>query len=152
MEIACPEVYFFPPTFTSSEIRVIAEPAVVVTTINWAPFSTRIELVKAPDKKLVALIFNNLATVRVDAGVSYNPSTNALTVPTINTQFIKTSGGINAIEITEATGNVGISSNLTITGNLYVLGSTTEVNTFYSEIKLKKLFYGGPIISSYLNE
>lgn len=69
------------------------------------------------------------ATVRVDAGVSYNPSTNALTVPTINTQFIKTSGGINAIEITEATGNVGISSNLTITGNLYVLGSTTEVNT-----------------------
>lgn len=69
------------------------------------------------------------ATVRVDAGVSYNPSTNALTVPTINTQFIKTSGGINAIEITEATGNVGLSSNLTVNGNLYVLGSTTEVNT-----------------------
>ena len=69
------------------------------------------------------------ATIRVDSGISYNPSTNALTVPTLNTQFIKTSGGINAIEITEATGNVGISSNLTITGNLYVLGSTTEVNT-----------------------
>lgn len=69
------------------------------------------------------------ATVRVDSGISYNPSTNALTVPTLNTQFIKTSGGIDAIEITEATGNVGISSNLTITGNLYVLGSTTEVNT-----------------------
>jgi hypothetical protein len=69
------------------------------------------------------------ATVRVDSGVSYNPSTNALTVPTINTQSIKTSGGVNSIEITEATGNVGISSNLTVTGNLYVLGSTTEVNT-----------------------
>lgn len=69
------------------------------------------------------------ATIRVDSGISYNPSTDALTVPTLNTQFIKTSGGVSSIEITEATGNVGINSNLTVTGNLFVLGSTTEVNT-----------------------
>ena len=35
----------------------------------------------------------------------------------------------------------------------YILSqaSTTQINTFYSEIQLNKLFHGGPIISSYLN-
>jgi len=69
------------------------------------------------------------ATIRVDSGISYNPSTDSLTVPTLKTQSIKTSGGVSSIDITEATGNVGINSNLTVTGNLFVLGSTTEVNT-----------------------
>ena len=42
---------------------------------------------------------------------------------------IQASDGTTAITLSETTGNVGIASNLTITGNLFVNGSTTEVNT-----------------------
>jgi hypothetical protein len=59
-------VYVFPPTLTSSDTKVIVTPAVSVTAINWAPSSTRIELEKATDKRLVALTLNNLLTVKVD--------------------------------------------------------------------------------------
>ena len=42
---------------------------------------------------------------------------------------IQASDGTTAITLSAGTGNVGISSNLTVTGNLYVLGATTEVET-----------------------
>ena len=42
---------------------------------------------------------------------------------------IQASDGATAITLYAGTGNVGVSSDLTVSGNLYVLGSTTEVET-----------------------
>jgi len=73
-------------------------------------------------------------TVRTDGDISYNPSTNTLTVPNIKTEIIKHSTGIQAIAL-DSSGNVGVSSNLTVTGNLFVNGSTTQVNTEVLNVK-----------------
>jgi hypothetical protein len=53
----------------------------------------------------------------------------SLSVPTVKTGAIQASDGTAAITITSATGAVGVSSDLTVNGNLNVLGSTTTVNT-----------------------
>ena len=55
--------------------------------------------------------------------------TTALDVPSIEVSNIKARDGSTSITISDSNGNVGINSNLTVTGNLYVLGTTTEVNT-----------------------
>jgi len=73
-------------------------------------------------------------TVRTDGDISYNPSTNTLTVPNLKTENIKHSSGTQAIAV-DASGNVGLSSNLTISGNLFVNGSTTQVNTTTLNVK-----------------
>jgi hypothetical protein len=74
----------------------------------------------------------NGETLRVGAGLSVNPSTGEVKTTgdiTIGGNDIKASDGTTAITLTATTGAVGVSSNLTVSGNLYVLGSTTEVNT-----------------------
>ena len=71
-------------------------------------------------------------TVRVDAGLKYNPATNNLTIDgdiQVGGNDILASDGTTAITLSAVTGNVGVSSNLTVTGNLYVSGTTTQVNT-----------------------
>ena len=71
-------------------------------------------------------------TVRVDAGLKYNPATNNLTIDgdiQVGGNDILASDGTTAITLSAVTGNVGVSSNLTVTGNLYVNGTTTQVNT-----------------------
>jgi hypothetical protein len=55
--------------------------------------------------------------------------TTLLDVPTVEATNLKARDGTTAITITDATGAVGISSDLTVGGNLYVNGSTTQVNT-----------------------
>lgn len=69
------------------------------------------------------------ATLRVDADITYNPSTNALTVPTINTSSIKASDGTNAITVSNTTGAVGFANSVTVNGDFYVIGTTTQVET-----------------------
>ena len=71
-------------------------------------------------------------TVRVDAGLKYNPATYNLTIDgdiQVGGNDILASDGTTAITLSAVTGNVGVSSNLTVTGNLYVNGTTTQVNT-----------------------
>jgi len=68
-------------------------------------------------------------TVRVDADVKYNPSTNTLTAPTIKSGAIKASDGTNSITITSGTGAVGFANSVTINGDLYVIGTTAQVET-----------------------
>ena len=71
-------------------------------------------------------------TVRVDAGLKYNPATNNLTIDgdiQVGGNDILASDGTTAITLSAVTGNVGVSSNLTVTGNLSVNGTTTQVNT-----------------------
>lgn len=55
--------------------------------------------------------------------------TTDLTTPTVNVSNVKANDGTSSITISDSTGNVGIASNLTVSGNLYVQGTTTEVNT-----------------------
>ena len=68
-------------------------------------------------------------TIRVDAGISYNPSSNTLDVPNVETGAVKASDGTAAITISDVTGNVAFASTVTVEGDLLVKGSTTTVNT-----------------------
>ena len=52
----------------------------------------------------------------------------SLSVPTVKTATVQHSNGTEAITI-DSSGNVGVSTNLTVTGDLNVLGSTTTINT-----------------------
>ena len=54
---------------------------------------------------------------------------NTIDVTTLEATNLKAKDGTASITITNATGDVGISSNLTVSGNLTILGSQTEVNT-----------------------
>ena len=53
----------------------------------------------------------------------------SLTTPTVKATNLQANDGTSSITINNSTGNVGIASNLTVSGNLYVQGTTTEVNT-----------------------
>jgi hypothetical protein len=71
-------------------------------------------------------------TLRVGSGVSFNPSTNKLSILgdiKVGGNDIQASDGTTAITLSAITGNVGVSSNLTVSGDLYVNGTTTQVNT-----------------------
>jgi hypothetical protein len=52
----------------------------------------------------------------------------SLSVPTVKTATIQHSNGTEAITI-DSSGNVGVSTNLTVSGDLNILGSTTTINT-----------------------
>lgn len=68
-------------------------------------------------------------TIRVDSdGLTYNPSTNVLTVPTIDVTSIRHTNDTVALTI-DTSGNVTAAQNVVITGNLFVNGTTTQVNT-----------------------
>ena len=54
--------------------------------------------------------------------------TTSVKAPTLKTAAITHSDGASALTI-DASGNVGVATNLTVTGDLNVLGSTTTVNT-----------------------
>jgi hypothetical protein len=55
--------------------------------------------------------------------------TTALTTPTVKATNLQANDGTTAITITNTTGAVGFANSVTISGDLYVLGNTTEVNT-----------------------
>ena len=61
--------------------------------------------------------------------------TTLLDVPTIEATNIKAKDGTSAITITDSTGAVSLAQNLTVSGNLYVNGSTTQVNTSTTTIE-----------------
>lgn len=72
--------------------------------------------IKAPDASVnITLTSNILTAFAGDIKVGGND--------------IQASDGTVAVTLSPATGNVGVSSNLTVAGNLYVNGSTTQVNT-----------------------
>lgn len=74
-------------------------------------------------------------TIRVSAAASLNPNgTGTFSVGTIQAGSIKSATGSNSITINNS-GTVGFATDVTITGNLYVEGTTTQVNT--SEITVE---------------
>lgn len=77
----------------------------------------------------------NSETVRVSAGASFNPSTNTLGLSVLNTGAIKSASGVDSITIQNSSGDVGISTNLTVDGSLTVKGSITSVNSENLKVK-----------------
>lgn len=74
-------------------------------------------------------------TLRVDAGISYNPNSDTLDVAVVETGAVRAADGTSAITINNVSGNVSVASSLTVTGDLTVLGSQTVVNT--TELKVE---------------
>jgi hypothetical protein len=109
-------------------------------TISTATRATQVDTTVTGDNVsyYVPFVSNSTSTtgetIRVDAGISYNPDSNTLTVPNIQTENLKHSNGTQSIAI-DSSGNVGLSSNLTVAGNLFVNGSTTSVNTETLKVK-----------------
>jgi hypothetical protein len=68
-------------------------------------------------------------TIRVSAGASFNPSTRTLTAENLRTSTVNAVDGTSAITVASQTGNVGVASDLTVAGDLFVLGTSVEVNT-----------------------
>ena len=68
--------------------------------------------------------------------------TTSLDVPTVEATNLKAKDGTTAITITDATGAVECAANLTVGGNLYVNGSTTQVNTNQTTIEDQLLELG----------
>ena len=80
--------------------------------------------------------------------------TTQLDVPTVEATNLKARDGTAAITITDSTGAVAMSNNLTVAGNLIVNGSTTQVNTSQTTIEDQLLELGmvdGSAPSSDLN-
>jgi hypothetical protein len=68
-------------------------------------------------------------TLRVSAGASFNPSTRTLTAQNLRASALNAIDGTSAITVSSTSGHVGVASNLTVSGDLYVLGTSVEVNT-----------------------
>ena len=81
--------------------------------------------------------------------------TTSIDVPTVEVTNVKAKDGTTAITITDSTGAVALSENLTVAGNLIVNGSTTQVNTSVTTIEDQLLDLGmvdGNAPSSDLNK
>jgi hypothetical protein len=81
--------------------------------------------------------------------------TTSIDVPTVEVTNVKAKDGTAAITITDSTGAVALSENLTVAGNLIVNGSTTQVNTSVTTIEDQLLDLGmvdGNAPSSDLNK
>jgi hypothetical protein len=73
-------------------------------------------------------------TVRVSTGATFNPSNNTFSAAILQTDSIKSVTGNSSITVNNS-GTVGFATDVTINGNLYVEGTTTQVNT--SEITVE---------------
>ena len=81
--------------------------------------------------------------------------TTSVTTPTVKATNVQANDGTTAITITDSTGAVQLAQNLTVDGNLYVNGSTTQVNTSQTTIEDQLLELGmvdGSAPSSDLNK
>ena len=81
--------------------------------------------------------------------------TTQLDVPTVEATNLKARDGTAAITISDSTGAVALSQNLTVAGNLIVNGSTTQVNTTQTTIEDQLLELGmvdGSVPGSDLNK
>ena len=79
----------------------------------------------------IATVQNLLSTVGIVTNLSgTNLNYSGIgTFGEVRSQYIKASDGTSAIAISNSTGNVQTSSDLTVSGNLYVNGTTTQINT-----------------------
>jgi len=84
-------------------------------------------LVFATSPTLVTPVLGAASATSIEVSGAVNVGT-ALSSPTIKTATIQHSNGTNAATV-DTSGNITAAQNLTVSGNLYVNGSTTQVNT-----------------------
>ena len=109
-----------------------------VSTFLATPSSSNLAAAVTDETGTGALVFANSPTlvtpVLGDASATTLTTSgdvivgSAMSAPTVRTATITHSNGTNAATI-DASGNVTAAQDLTVTGNLYVNGSTTQVNT-----------------------
>ena len=110
-------------------------PTSLTGTISTATRATTVDttLTTTSQNYYIPFVTNNGTTtgetIRVGAALSVNPSTNTLTVANAQHSAIKAVDGTAAITITSGTGAVQTASDLTVNGNFFVNGNTTQVNT-----------------------
>lgn len=110
-------------------------------TISTSTRSTQVDTTGTSDASTYYMLFADTSAgeaseiVRVSTGASFVPSTNTLSVATLHASTIKASDGTEAITITNASGDVGITTNLTVGGSLTVKGDVTSVNTVNLKVK-----------------
>jgi hypothetical protein len=101
------------------------------TTLNVTGFST-VGSVSVANLTLAGITTGinatGISTLGSISGTNLNYS-GIGSIGTIQTGTIKASDGTSAITITNSTGTVQTNSDLTVGGNLYINGSTTQVNT-----------------------
>jgi len=118
-------------TLTVNATTTFVEP--VVGTIGTATRAKNVDVagVAVNQNYYITLVDSsgNEKGVGVDSELLYNPNTNKLSVPTINVGQLNAADGVSAITLSSSTGDVGVTSSLTVNGNLFVLGSTTQVET-----------------------
>ena len=122
---------------TNAGVATYATNAGVATYATNAGIATRANVVdttSAPTTTLYPGLFISGAgtastAVYVSTGMSFSTATNTLLVANAQHSTIKASDGTSAISINNTTGNVGIASDLTISGSLYIAGNTVQVNT-----------------------
>lgn len=99
----------------------------------------------------VKILFGNTgtaSTVYNNTNLTYNASTNTLNSSNlivsgdIRTPAIKAFDGTSALSISNTTGDVVSNSNFTVTGNLIVNGSTTQVNTTELQVNDRTITLG----------
>lgn len=98
-----------------------------------ATTATKINTTTSTASGYIPFVANSTTTtgesLLVDSGIQYDASSDTLTVSTSQHSAVKAADGTSAITITSGTGAVTLSNNLTVSGNLYVNGTTTQVNT-----------------------
>lgn len=109
----------------------------LVGTIGTATRAVTVDITDT-DVQSGGIVFGSVgtgSTLYNDTDLTYNSNTNVLSVPTISvttevrTGTIKAADTTSSITISNTTGAVQTNSDLTVGGNLYVSGSTTQVNT-----------------------
>ena len=109
----------------------------LVGTIGTATRAITVDITDT-DAQSGGIVFGSVgtgSTLYNDTDLTYNSNTNILSVPTVSattevrTGSIKAADGTTAITISNTTGAVSTNSDLTVGGDLFVNGSTTQVNT-----------------------
>jgi hypothetical protein len=115
----------------------------LVGTIGTATRATTVDITDT-DAQSGGIVFGSVgtgSTLYNDTDLTYNSNTNVLSVPVVSattevrTGSVKAADGATAITITNSTGAVATNNNLTVGGDLFVNGSTTQVNTTTLNVK-----------------
>jgi len=113
----------------------------ITGTISTATRSTQVDTTGTSDSSTYHMLFADTSagqqgeTVRVSSGATFVPSTNTLSVSILQASTLKSTSGVEAITIAGASGDVGVTTNLTVGGSLTVKGAITSVNTVNLKVK-----------------
>ena len=109
----------------------------LVGTIGTATRATTVDITDT-DVQSGGIAFGSAgtgSTLYNDTDLTYNSNTNVLSVPVVSattevrTGSVKAADGTTSLTISNTTGAVSTNSDLTVGGDLFVNGSTTQVNT-----------------------